>query len=223
MSSVWDSAAPSTGRISNSSFASPGSFISARSESDRSRSMPTTRQKSSVSPNSTFSGCRRPRRRPGPPTSVSIHPRSRQSMSPAYQPLPPPIRQTAANTLAGSALISTERRSEKTVPPAHEGSPGIGPATLHRVSTARASTFRSALAIASRAPIAACGINRWASSFVTTTRFRSPSARGRAIRYETGVTRLIHSELSRGVSTGTGTMSRRGKCNSSAMICINSR
>ena len=76
-------------------------------------------------------------------------------MSPAYQPFPPPIRQTAANTLAASASISTDRRSEKTVPPAHEGSPGIGPATLHLVSTAPASTFRSALVIASRAPNAA--------------------------------------------------------------------
>ena len=39
-----------------------------------------------------------------------------------------------------------------------------------------------------------------------TTRLRRPSASGRAMRREIGVTRWIHSELSRGVSTGTGTI-----------------
>ena len=66
------------------------------SESERARAIPTTLQKSSVSTNSTVSGSLLPRRSPGPPTSVSIHPRIRQRMSPAYHPLPPPMRQTAA-------------------------------------------------------------------------------------------------------------------------------
>ena len=150
----------STGSILKSSCASPGSFISARSERERSLSMPTTLQKSSVSPNSTVSGSLRPLRRPGPPTSVSIHPRMRQRMSPAYHPLPPPMRQIAAYRLAGSASTSTTRSSVKTVPPAQDGSPGTGPATLHRVSTACCSIFWRARRIASRAPSALCGMSR---------------------------------------------------------------
>ena len=101
------------------------------------------------------------------------------------------------------------RRSVKTVPPAHGGSPGMIPASDHDVSTAPSWILASAASIAARIPSLSFGMSRTASSLRQTTRLRRPSASGRAMPECSGVTRWIHSELRRGVSTGTGMISLR--------------
>ena len=77
--------------------------------------------------------------------------------------------------------------------------------------------------MASRTPSSRCGIRRAASSSRHTTRLRRPSASGLAMRWFTGVTRWIHSELRRGVRTGTGTMIRRRRPRHSAITRMRSR
>ncbi len=79
------------------------------------------------------------------------------------------------------------------------------PASLQEVS---GWSLPSAASIASRVVNSVCGISRVASSSRQTTRFLRPSASGRAMCASSGVTRWIHSDESRGVSTGTGTMIR---------------
>lgn len=81
------------------------------------------------------SGSRRPRRSPGPPTTMSIQPRILHSQSAPYQPCPPPTRQTALNAAQSGAFMVLFRRSRKTAPPAQFGSPAIEPAIDQFVST----------------------------------------------------------------------------------------
>jgi hypothetical protein len=102
-----------------SSSASPGNRISARNERQRSRSNPTTLQKSRASPNLKVFGFRLPRRRPGPPTRRSSQPRNFQKGF-AYHPFLPPTRHTArkaAHARASTAASRTyERRCHRTSP-----------------------------------------------------------------------------------------------------------
>jgi len=78
--------APPDGAVATSkpSLATPGSFISAVSTKRRGGSIAVTRQKPSASPSRSSSALRRPRRRPGPPVSRSMMPRTRHSQSTAY-------------------------------------------------------------------------------------------------------------------------------------------
>ena len=67
------------GATSNCSHAFPGTFISARSSSERFSCTSSTLQKSSASPTRTSSGCLRPRLKPTPPAMRSITPLMRQA------------------------------------------------------------------------------------------------------------------------------------------------
>ena len=124
---------------------------------------------------------------PGPSGQAVESACTRHRRSAAYQPCPPPSRQTARKTAAGVASISVSRQSAKTRPPAQSGSPGMAPASLQRVSRSRSTSFPSAARTASRTSRRRPGISRVARR-ADATELRSPSASGRAMAAESGVT-----------------------------------
>ncbi len=105
------------------SQANPGSRISARSRRVVGDSSFSIRQKSKASP--TRSLARRPRRRPGPPMSWSMRPRTAHKNCPLYQPLSPPIVLSSEKMTVGESAENLSRRSENTAPPAQAGSSSL--------------------------------------------------------------------------------------------------
>ena len=93
------------------SHARPGTFISARRRRRVGRRTSSTRQKSSASPTRRWSGSRRPRRIPTPPTRRSTRPLILQSTFAYGQPASPPRRSTSAKTRSGGAATIRPRRS----------------------------------------------------------------------------------------------------------------
>jgi hypothetical protein len=94
----------------------PGIRISARRSRRRSTSIASTRQASTGSPTRRLMGSRRPLRSPGPPSSTSTAPRRRQTRSPAYQPVSPPIARMVRKALVGDPFAVTERASMRREP-----------------------------------------------------------------------------------------------------------
>lgn len=101
-----------SGRVSNSSQASPGSFISDRKRSKLLGIRLSTRQKSTASPTRRSVGSRRPRRIPTPPMKRSSHPRRRQATLRYIQPPSPPKLQNTRNTASAEAVVINWTRSK---------------------------------------------------------------------------------------------------------------
>ena len=109
--SNWDM--PSGGsRISYWSQARPGSFISAFKRMSRFSSKASTRQKSTASPTRRSSGCRRPLRRPAPP--------SRRSAIPLQSPGPVGEEPSSGAADAGEDSVDVRGCRTHRIPPAFD-------------------------------------------------------------------------------------------------------
>ncbi len=106
-------------------------------------------------------------------------------------------------------------------PPHRRGGPAEDKASDQRVSAKSRSSFRSALAMASRTPVGRMVNSVNAVSSCTTVGCRMLSISSRPTRAYSGVTRPSHRLDSQGVSTGTGIIRRRRpRCR--AYSCIRS-
>ncbi len=217
----------------SSSHARPGRRISALSRSRRRSSISSTRHQSSASPTTRSSGSRRPRRRPGPPVSRSMTPRTRQATPREYQPRSPPIPSTTFQSASGDAATSRVRSSMYRSPPAQSGSDGSGslgaPAVLaddHRVGTCSCCIRASASSTARSNPIkpsGGSGMYAAMSCSTQTASWRRDSTSGLASEPGTGVMTPTQWLDSVGVSTGTGRIRRRRRPRAAAKRCIISR
>ena len=172
----------------------------------------TTRQKSSASPTTTW--CRIAASAPQARAADQlVHPAThrRHSQLPPYQPFLPPMPMHTVAKATGGRCVDDATRADgrrNTVPPAQSGSPGIapgvGPRGLDRLGFVHA--CRAHASIASRASSAGAAASAACGRCRRGTRCGCAVLRPAGGRSScgTGVTRWIHSELSRGVSTGTG-------------------
>ena len=109
----------------HSSHAWPGTFISA---SNRRRREVTrvTLKKSTVSPTRRSIGCLLPLLTPTPPNSSSTNPLMAHNQSKANHPVSPPTDLIVHMTEFALRSVFSDRRSTRTLPPAHSGSLGSG-------------------------------------------------------------------------------------------------
>ncbi len=128
---------------------------------------------------------------------------------------------TTAHSAAGGTSTASSRSSSYRLPPAQSGSVGSGSlgapgseAEDHRVATSASRIrFRASRTASSKpvSPPGGSGENAVMSCSPQTTSWRSDSTSGRASPPGTGVTRPTQRLDRLGVSTGTGTITRRGR------------